>query len=74
MKNASLESFISIQDVHSASKMPEWLSVLPVLVDTSMNLAWRGPSCLSKLITIDLPIEHLRRLTKKKSNKFVSAE
>jgi len=63
VKNASLESFILLQDVRNAiGPKPSWLSVLPALVSTKDRLAYRGPSCLKKLVSIDLPPEHLRKL------------
>lgn len=68
VKNASLESFIHLQDIrNSVNTMPprpEWLDVMPVLVDTRAKLAYRGHSCMDKLVNIELPPEHLKRLTK----------
>jgi hypothetical protein len=63
VKNARLESFILLQDVrHATGPKPSWLSVLPALVSTKERKAYRGPSCLKKLVSIDLPPEHLRKL------------
>ena len=42
--------------------LPMWLQTLPALVDTRQRLAYRGPSCLKKLVTIEIPPEHSRRL------------
>jgi hypothetical protein len=67
VKNASLESFILLQDVRNAKgPKPAWLSVLPTLVSTKERKAFRGPSCLKRLVSIDLPPEHLRKLKNKK--------
>lgn len=64
VRNAALESFILLQDVRKATNVhrPAWLTVLPALVDTKAKMAYRGPSCLKKLVTIDLPPEHLKRI------------
>lgn len=65
VKNANLENFILIQDVrHAREALPDWLGPLPVLVDTHARLAYRGPTCFSKLVALELPPEHVRRLSK----------
>jgi hypothetical protein len=65
VKNADLENFILIQDVrHAREELPDWLGPLPVLVDTHARLAYRGRSCFTKLVGLELPPEHLRRLSK----------
>ena len=68
IKNASLDSFVHLQDIrNSVNAMPprpEWLDVMPVLVDVRGRLAYRGSSCMDKLVSIELPPEHLKRLTK----------
>lgn len=64
VKNAGLD-FILVQDIRlSKGTRPPWLHVLPALVDTNDRLAYRGVSCLKKLLQIDLPPEHARRLRK----------
>jgi hypothetical protein len=63
--NASLDTFILVQDVRQGPKLPHWLSVLPALVDTKERLAYRGPTCMSKLVSIELPPEHLKRLKRR---------
>jgi hypothetical protein len=65
VKNANLESFIFIQDVKQLKSRPAWLSTLPALVDTQQKLAYRGPTCIKRLVSIELPPEHLKRLAKK---------
>ena len=71
VKNANLESFILIQDVRkSDSSLPDWLSVLPALVDTKAMVAYRSESCIKKLVGLELPPEHLKRLAKKHQNVF----
>jgi hypothetical protein len=74
VKNASLESFIHLQDIRDSVNVmpprPEWLDVMPVLVDTRMRLAYRGHSCMDKLVSIELPPEHLKRLTKAAGRKL----
>lgn len=71
VKNANLESLILLQDVRLAKEhLPSWLSVLPALVDTRQMLAFRGPSCLQKMISIELPPEHLKRLQKQYKTKW----
>lgn len=63
VKNAGLDGFILVLDVRESPKaLPIWLSVLPSLVDTRQRLAYRGPSCLKKLVSIEVPAEHSRRL------------
>lgn len=63
VKNASLETFILLQDVRKAKgPKPAWLSSLPALVNTRERKAYRGASCLKRLVTIELPPEHLRKL------------
>lgn len=65
--NAGLESFIHVQDVRLApGDLPSWMDVMPVLLNTESRLAHRGPSCIKKLVSIDLPPEHSRRLIGKK--------
>ena len=71
VKNAQLENFILLQDVALAKEnLPDWLSVLPALVNTKEMKAYRGPTCFKKLLEIDLPPEHLKRLLRNKQNKF----
>jgi hypothetical protein len=70
VKNASLDSFILVQDVRRAPALPSWLGVLPAIVNTKQKTAWRGESCLKKILSIDLPTEHLKRLGKKKIELF----
>ena len=66
VKNAGLSDFIFVQDITIAKgPRPPWLQVLPALVDTQARLAYRGPTCLKKLLAIDLPPEHARRLRRK---------
>lgn len=72
VKNASLDSYILVQDIRLSKKsLPDWLSVLPALVNTKDRIAYRGESCLQKIVSIELPTEHLKRLSKKKSDLFV---
>jgi hypothetical protein len=59
-----------IQDTRLAPALPSWLSVLPAIVNTKQKTAWRGQSCLKKILTIELPTEHLKRLGKKKIELF----
>jgi hypothetical protein len=67
VKNANLESFILLQDVRNATgPKPSWLSTLPALVSTRERKAYRGSSCLKKLVSIELPPEHLKKLNKKR--------
>lgn len=68
VKNANLESFIFIQDIKKLATRPPWLSTLPALVDTQQRLAYRGPTCIKRLMSIELPPEHLKRLSKKTKN------
>lgn len=70
VKNAALDSFILIQDTRSAPSLPAWLGVLPALLDTKTMMAYRAESCLKKLISIDLPIEHTKRLSKVKRHSW----
>ena len=72
MKNAGLENFILLQDIKQwpGGTKPDWLSVMPVLVDTTRRLGHRGSSCLTKLVSIELPPEHAKRLNKKKIKIF----
>jgi hypothetical protein len=70
VKNAGLDSFILVQDIRKASGMPDWLSVLPAVVNTKERIAWRGVSCFQKLVSIELPSEHIKRLSKKKNGLF----
>jgi hypothetical protein len=66
VRNAGLEDFIYIQDVKLCKgPRPQWLQVLPAIVDTAARLAYRGPTCLKKLLAIDLPPEHLKRLKRR---------
>lgn len=70
VKNASLESFIHIQDIRQATTVrPDWLDTLPCLVDTKARMAYRGHSCMEKLVSIELPPEHMKRLTKATSRR-----
>jgi hypothetical protein len=65
VKNAQLDSFILIQDIRNAKgPRPSWLTVLPALVDTRNRKAFRGPTCIKRLVSIELPPEHLRKLAK----------
>jgi hypothetical protein len=64
--NASLDSYVLIQDIRNAPSLEPWMSVLPALVDTRKKLAYRGPTCLKKLVSIDLPPEHAKRLAKRR--------
>jgi hypothetical protein len=68
VKNAGLDGFILVLDVREAPSgphgLPVWLHTLPALVDTRQRLAYRGASCLKKLVTIEIPAEHSRRLQK----------
>jgi hypothetical protein len=72
VKNAALDSFILLQDIRNwpGGPKPEWLEVMPVLLDTSKRLAYRGLSCLPQLVSIELPPEHAKRLNKKKIKIF----
>jgi len=72
VKNAGLESFILLQDMRKwpGGQKPDWLEVMPVLLDTTRRLAHRGQSCISKLVSIELPPEHAKRLNKKKIKIF----
>lgn len=79
VKNANLESFICLQDIRQCkseclANMPPWLSVLPALVDTKKMIAFRGSSALQKLVHIDLPPEHLKRITKQYKIKWDAKE
>lgn len=66
--NAGLEPYVHLQDVRKATgARPAWMSVLPALVDTKRRKAYRGPTCLHKLVSIELPREYLRRLNKPKA-------
>lgn len=66
VKNANLESFILLQDIRNAKgPKPSWLSTLPALVNTRERKAYRGPSCLKRLVAIELPPELMRKLKKK---------
>lgn len=70
VKNASLESFIHIQDIRQATSVrPDWLDTLPCLVDTKARMAYRGHSCMEKLVSIELPPEHMKRLAKATSRR-----
>ena len=71
IKNAGLDSFILVQDIRKASNIPDWLDVLPAIVSTKERVAWRGASCFKKLVSIELPSEHIKRLSKKKNDFFV---
>ena len=72
VKNAQLENYILLQDVRQTKMiLPPWLSILPCLVNTKTRTAYRGPTCIKNLVTIDLPIEHQKRLHRKQKNKFV---
>ena len=69
VKNAQLEHFILLQDVaNGPAQLPPWLDVLPTLVDTKTMMAYRGHSCFEKMMQIDLPPEHLKRLSRKKND------
>jgi len=74
VKNANLESLISLQDSRQCATedIPPWLSVLPVLVDTKKMVAYRGTSCLQKLVSIDLPPEHLKRIARQYKIKWTA--
>lgn len=75
VRNANLENYILIQDVRRANvNLPTWLDVLPALVDTHNRVAYRGPTCFSKLVTVELPPEHVRRLAKAVARKNKWAE
>jgi hypothetical protein len=70
VKNASLESFIHIQDIRQAtSPRPDWMDTLPCVVDTKARMAYRGHSCMEKLVSIELPPEHMKRLAKATSRR-----
>lgn len=79
VKNANLESLISLQDARDChgeckSQVAPWLSVLPCLVDTRKMLAYRGTSALQKLVNIDLPPEHLKRISRQYKIKWEEKE
>jgi hypothetical protein len=70
VKNAGLESFILLQDVRLANQqLPDWLSVLPALVNTHDRLAYRANACMEALFKIELPPEHMKRLAKMNARK-----
>ena len=61
----NLDTYILVLDVRkSPHRLPPWLSVLPALVDTRSRTAYRGASCMTKLATIELPPEYVRKLSK----------
>ncbi len=70
VRNAGLDSFLNVQDIRKlrrgpqAKALPQWLSVLPALVDTKTKMAYRGSECMPKLVSVPLPPEHLKRLSK----------
>lgn len=70
VRNAGLEGLIMIQDVRAATgPKPTWLSVLPALVDTRARLAYRGATCIKKMVSIELPPEHAKRLSRMASRR-----
>ena len=71
VKNAGLDSFILVQDIRKSPGLPDWLSVLTAIVNTRERTAWLGQSCFQKLVSIELPSEHIKRLSKKKNDFFV---
>jgi hypothetical protein len=74
IKNANLDSLISIQDIRKSKLgLPSWMSVLPALVDTQTDMAWRGPSCLEKILSIELPKEHVMRLKRRGNKRLIDA-
>jgi hypothetical protein len=73
VRNASLDNFILLQDLRHAplgtlQKHP-WLESAPCLYNTHQKIAYCGASCLQKLINIELPPEHLKKLNKLASKK-----
>ena len=66
VKNAGLEQFICLQDItRGPTRLPSWLDTMPVLVNTSQKMAYRGSSCLDTLVNIELPPEFLKKLRRK---------
>jgi len=71
IKNASLDSYVLLQDIRASTGVkPQWLSVLPVLVDTKKMMGYRGSTCIQKLVSIELPPEIVKRLNKHSSRKL----
>jgi len=71
VKNAGIENLILLQDIKKANvALPSWTNVLPVLLHTASRKAYRGHSCLKKMISIELPAEHLKRLSKRRIKIF----
>jgi len=72
VRNAGLDNYILIQDIRKAPKgaLPHWLSELPVLLDTHKKIVYRNSSCIQKMVSIELPPEHLRKLSKLANRRF----
>jgi hypothetical protein len=73
VKNAGLETFICLQDIRKAPSttvLPSWLNTMPVLVNASKMLAYRGPSCMETLVNIELPPEFLKKMKRKQQQIF----
>lgn len=75
---ARLDTYILVQDVRlcpgGLKNLPSWMSVLPVLVDTKHRMAYRGASCMSKLATIELPPELVKKASKARRNNWSTAD
>jgi len=68
VRNASLDNYICVQDIRhmpSHIQKPQWFTNFPILVETRTRKAYRGPSCFKKMISIELPPEHVKRLAKR---------
>lgn len=75
IQTAGLETYVLVQDIrHAPRDKPEWLTNLPILLDTKQRKAYRGSSCLQKLLTLKLPVEYSKRLQKKSAWPVVSAD
>jgi hypothetical protein len=79
VRNTGLDSFILVQDITKKPdtvEAPSWFSKAPILVDTKEKLGYFGDLCLEKLVSIDLPPEHVQRLQKytKRKNKMATEE
>ena len=61
VKHANLDNYILIQNMNKCTTKPAWLNVLPVLVDTRNKLAYRGQTCYSQLIKIEIPPEYMSK-------------
>jgi len=70
VKQTGLETFILLQDIQLAKQvLPDWITNLPVLLHTPSKTAYRGNACAQKLVNIELPQEHVRKLQKMSAKK-----